>query len=191
MSDIEDTEEGPRKKDIRTPSINYREIARAVSQDEDLDDPFLDGETEENPTEDRDAVRAILIKHFGYLPDQVTDIADDTCQFLGKNGLPISLKAGTDEQGETYLEFMTGVSESRRVESASLKLGVPIAVALAHQTPDKLSRIYNKRKRDPHVNAVGSIEVDQESSGPYPVITKIFSLRSSGFLHAGSHVRGD
>lgn len=185
----EPAQEEPAKKDQETP--NFRQLALNVSQDTTLADPFLDGEDEDNPTQSRDALIAILTKHFGYSSGEVEETGDDACRFTGKNGQPITIKTAVDSNGETCLDFRTGVGEERRIVTASLKHGVPIVFALAHQKPNQLTRIYDRRTKEPHVVDAFNIEVKQQSSGIPNTRTNIYTLQSTRLWQSASHLEGE
>ncbi|HUQ85236.1 MAG TPA: hypothetical protein VM077_02830 [Candidatus Limnocylindrales bacterium] len=180
--------EGSPGKDGDIP--NFRQLALSVSQDETLEDPFFDGEGEDNPTESRDALKAILTKHFGYTPEDVEEAGDQECRFTGRYGQPIAIRTAANSNGETCLDFKVGDGETRRLISASLKLGVPIAFALAHQNPDQLTRIYKGRTKEPHVSKACTFEVNQQSPGSPDTRTNIFTLQSARVWNSESFLGG-
>jgi hypothetical protein len=166
---------------------SFRQLALDVSQDLALGDPFSDGIDEGTPTESRDALKAILTKHFGYADKEIGDVGDDSCQFTGRKGDSVKITTGADEHGETYLDFTAGVSETRRLMSPSLKLGVPIVFALAHQTPEKLARIYDRITKAPHVLDFCKIETTQALIVGPGTKTSTFILQDSGFRQYNSY----
>lgn len=188
------------REPVTTPT--FRQLADTVYDDQKLADPFLDGVDDEsdNTTVDRDALKVMLVKHYGYSPDEVEEVDHETCRFTGRDKQSIALRSGHDDKGDSYLEFsveqvgsdtsLEDSTEPIRIVSPSLKIGVPLAIALAHQPPDKLSNILDDRNSDPVAINVGQLRVSYETQAMHNITTKTWSLKANSFRESDRWVGG-
>ena len=183
----------PIETELVTPPT-FRQLAQAVDDDKTLDDPFLDGfdSDSDDSTDDRDTLKAILTKHYGYSSDEVEEVDDKTCRFTGRNKQSIAITSAHDDQGTPFLELTVSQEKLGRIISSSLKLGAPIAIALAHQNSNKLNKIFNSRISDPVVTGVGQFKASYHTpAAVYSSTTRVWSLKSNSFVESNHWVGGD